>query len=232
VAFGRFSIRRGSKAKSITSGGHGGRPDADSLAARERATKLFDLAQEQFRRRRFAKAAELYAAAQAEIERFPECANWVVMFRLRRAFSYYAVERFDEALTIFDQLIAEQEKLKAAGRDGLFNRARFPDEIPSIYWSRALCLEALGRLEDARDAIPGLIEEIGSGATPKQRSYLGDAYLLQAKVAESQGNHEQALKATDAALAHCARYDEPWVAQARHDAEQMQQAIKAARASL
>ncbi len=219
-------MRIGRNSRDVT-GGQGGPPAEDHAAARARATKLFDRGQKQFRRRRFGKAAEFFAAAEAEIEGFRECFNWVVTFRLRRAFCLYALSRWGEALAIFEGLIADHRKLKAAGLEDVYNGDRFPDEIPAIYWTRVLCLRDLGRLREARDAIPDLIEQIGSGTTPTQRAYLGDAYLLQARVAESESDYEQALRAADSALAHCSGYDEPWVEEARNEAEQLREVLQA-----
>ncbi len=147
-----------------------------------------------------------------------------MLFRIRRGFSLFRVRRLDEALEIFDRLVADQKKLKAAELD-VFPRDRWPDELPALYWSRAMCLNALGRLLEARDALPDLIEEIGSGTTPTQREYLGGAYILQAKVAESEGDYEQALRALDAVLAHCGRYDEEWVDRLRQPAERQKKIL-------
>ena len=156
------------------------------------------------------RAIELYVAAEAEIEDDFGCFNWLLAFRNRRAAALYTVKRWNESLAVLDGLISDMRKLEAAGLGHVFQSEDRPDEIPTIYWTRAVCLDELGRRTEARDAIGDLIEQIGSGATPTQRAYLGDAYVLQARIAESQGQHAQASAAVDAALRHSERYDEPW----------------------
>ena len=107
-----------------------------------------------------------------------------------------------------------------------FPRDLFPDEVASVYWGRAVCLEQLGRLAEASRASSLLIEEVGSGATPTQRFYVAGVYVLQAKTAEAQGRFTDALRALDAAVAYCARFEDPDLKAPLHEAEQMQAAIR------
>jgi tetratricopeptide (TPR) repeat protein len=210
-----------------------GRPSEQHLdleqrqaAAQARGTELFDIAQVHFRARKFEKAAEAFAAAEAEIKGVPALRIWEWRFQIRRAASLRQLKRMDEALAILDKLVADQKKLKAANLHP-FPRDKWPDELPTMYWSRLSCLYELGRLAEARDAIPDLIEEMGSGSTPTQRHYLGSAYFLQASVAQSEGDYDQALRAIDAVLAHCGRHDEEWAEPLRRIAAKRRKSVVA-----
>ena len=97
------------------------------------------------------------------------------------------------ALEVFDRAIAFIGKIDPEGVLDEFRKRR-PNEIPHIYWGRARALESLRRSSGALDAISALIEEVGSGATETQRSYVAGAYLLQARVAEERGRFDVAFR--------------------------------------
>jgi hypothetical protein len=88
-------------------------------------------------------------------------------------------------------------------------------------------LAELGQLSAACRTIADLIEEVGSGTTPIQRLCVAQAYMLQAKHAEARGQFDEAVKALDAAIAHCSRDDEPDLRKSLHEAEQMKQSLQA-----
>lgn len=227
--FGRLSRKPRSAAERVWSSGHGGPLDDDEGAAREHANKLFFRAQEQHTRGDMRKAAKTFAAAEAEMERVPGMFRMLVLLRARYGWTLYELRRPDLALEVFDRAIAVIEKVKAAGafEDNDDFRVRRPDEIAHIYWGRARSLESVRRVDEALDAIAALIQEVGSGATSVQRSYVADAYLMQARIAEKRGRFDVAFKAIDQAIARCAGHDEPELKESLRDAEQMQQSLRA-----
>jgi tetratricopeptide (TPR) repeat protein len=188
---------------------------------------LFFRAQEQFQNGDLENAAETFAATEAEMERFPEMFfQALILARARYGWCLYYLERPDRALEVFDRAIASIERIDPTGVLDEF-RTRRPNEIPHIHWGRARALESLRRSSAALEAIPALIEEVGSGATETQRSYVAGAYLLQARVAEKRGRFDVALRAIDEATAQCAGGNEPELKAVLHDAEQMQRALRA-----
>jgi hypothetical protein len=129
--------------------------------------------------------------------------------------------RYAEALAVFDELAAD------VGSDGRLRGESSSDQLPTVLWGRAVCLEHLGRLPAAREAVGRLIDEVGSGTTPKQRLYVGQAYLLQARTAEARGRFDEAAEGVNAAIRHCSSVDEPVLKAVLHEAEQMKAALQA-----
>jgi tetratricopeptide (TPR) repeat protein len=81
-------------------------PEEKRAAAHARGTELFDIAQRHFRARKFEKAAEAFAQAEAEIKGVPGLRIWEWLFQIRRAASLRQLKRMDEALEILDKLVA------------------------------------------------------------------------------------------------------------------------------
>lgn len=214
-------------AECVESGGPGGPPDDDGDAAWERGNELFFRAQEQFQSGDLKNAAETFAATEAQMDRFPEMFfQALILARARYGWCLYDLKRPDLALEVFDRAIAFIGKIDPEGILDEFRKRR-PNEIPHIYWGRARALESLRRSSAALDAIPALIEEVGTGATETQRSYVAGAYLLQARVAEERGRFDVASRAIDEAIAQCAGGTEPELKAVLHDAAHMQQSLQA-----
>jgi tetratricopeptide (TPR) repeat protein len=195
-----------------------GTPEGDPNALKTRVREDFFAGLGQLQNEQFEAAAESFAALEAILP--PHWTTQVVMAKSRRAAAFIGMRRWDEALALFDELIADPEALRRFPRD------RFPDEVATIYWGRPVCLEQLGRLDEACDAVPALIEEVGSGTTATQREYVGGIYLLQAKAAEANGQFDRALKAVDAAITHCSRTDDPQLKTLLQDATEMRVALQ------
>ncbi len=173
----------------------------------------------QFQAHRYEEAAASFAAVEAECP--PALTTFWVMAKTRRAGALFAMRRWGDALALLDELTADKESLAK------IDRQRFPDEVATIYSTRAGCLEMLERWSEARKCVADLIEEVGSGITPTQRFYVADAYLLQAKAAVARRAFSTAFKAIDAALAQCASVDDPEIAKVRRQAEELQQSLQA-----
>ncbi len=192
---------------------------ADPAATRERLTERFLAAQEHYRNKLYEKAVAGFAAVEAGC--LPGLASLFVMAKVRRGASFMALKRWGDALGVFDELAAEIDELPG------FDRTRLPDRVATIYWSRSVCLEQLGRMTEACARIADLIEEVGSGTTSTQRNWVASAYLLQARAAQARGRFDEAHRAIDAAITQCSGTDEPELRSTLHDAEQMKQALQA-----
>jgi tetratricopeptide (TPR) repeat protein len=149
-------------------------------------------------RRRFEQAAAEFAAAEEGFSQYLTHYESAGIARVRRAVALGSLQRYDEALEILDALIASP-----------ISFPDFPDELPSIYWSRAVYLQQLGRVDEADGAAEELLAKAGSGATPKQRGFVAQAFLLQAQSAEATGRLDDALAAAEAAIAQCSIVENP-----------------------
>jgi tetratricopeptide (TPR) repeat protein len=176
--------------------------------------------QRDLRRKRFKSAIANYERAEAVLGASGNPNLWVVV-RNRRAAALMSRHRWQEALSVYDELISEREILERVPREVL------PDEVAAIYSGRALCLEKLGRLNEARDALPALIEEIGTGTGPNQQHFLADAYVLQARAAAANGQLTQSLAAIAAATALCSGVDDPGVRRTLRDAQALERSVRA-----
>jgi tetratricopeptide (TPR) repeat protein len=185
----------------------------------EEAKAQFHVALRQFKDRQYEQSAVSFARVEAACPE--ELTDYFVMAKSRRAGALFAMKRWADALSILDELVADSDRLVR------FPRERRPDELATIYWTRAVCLEQVGRLPAACDAVGSLIGEVGSGTTPTQRLYVAGAYLLQAKAAEARRRFDEALKAVDAAIAQCSRGDEAELKSELHRAEEMRDRLRA-----
>ncbi|MGO9900032.1 MAG: hypothetical protein ACLP0J_10130 [Solirubrobacteraceae bacterium] len=191
---------------------------ADEPATGERLKERFYIAMELYRNKQYEKAAASFAAIEAECS--PGFEGIFVMAKARRGASLMALKRWREALRVYDEIVADSERLAA------FDSER-SDLIASIYWARPVCLEQLGRRTEACNRVADLIEAVGSGTTPTQRDYVAGAYLLQARAAEARGRFNEAERAINSAIAQCSRTDEPELRSTLHEAEQMKQSLHA-----
>ncbi len=190
----------------------------DEPVTGERMEERFYAAMDLYRNKQYEQAAASFAAIEALCP--PGVAGIFVSAKARRGASLMALQRWREALKVYDELVADSQRLAA------FDSAR-SDLIASIYWARPVCLEQLGRRTEACNRVADLIEAVGSGTTPAQRNYVAGAYLLQARAAEARGRFSEAERAIDAAIAQCSRDDEPELRSTFHEAEQMKSAIQA-----
>jgi tetratricopeptide (TPR) repeat protein len=84
-------------------------PDADEDATTARFRELLNTGVAQVKSEQFEKAAESFAAAEAAV---PEKQNsYRVLVKGHRAGALFATRRFDEALAIYEELIADPESL-------------------------------------------------------------------------------------------------------------------------
>jgi tetratricopeptide (TPR) repeat protein len=214
----RFWRKAGGSTTSVKAGMPEGMPAVGDGSTGGRFDELFSLGLRHLRAREFEAAAASFAAADAELP--PNFRNRHVMAKSRQAAALLGMARWSEALAVLDQLVADRETLAD------FPREQFPDEVASVYWGRAVCLEELKRLAKAREAVADLIEEVGTGATATQCGYVAQAYLLQARTAEARGRFDEAFNAIEAAIAQCSGRNEPEMTTIRHEAEQAQQALQ------
>jgi hypothetical protein len=173
----------------------------------------------QLRAGRYSEAAASFAAVEAECP--PTFTTYRVLAKSRRAGALFALRRWSEALVLLDELVADTGSLAT------IDRQRFPDEVATIYAARAGCLEMLKLWTRARDSVADLIAEVGSGETPRQRFYVADGYLLQAKAALARREFSTAFRAIEAAITQCESVEYPGVAKVRRQAEELQQSVQA-----
>jgi tetratricopeptide (TPR) repeat protein len=214
----RFWRKASASIESTDAGMREGMPAAGEVATGGGFDELFSVGLRQLQTREFEAAAASFAAADAALP--PNLRNRHVMAKSRQAAALLGMARWREALAVFDELVADRQTLAN------FPREQFPDEVASIYWGRAVCLEEVKQPTKARSAVADLIEEVGTGATATQCGYVAQAYLLQARTAEAGGRFDEALKATEAAITQCSGRSEPELTTVRHEAEQAQQALR------
>ncbi len=185
-------------------------------------------AMREYKAKQYEQAAASFAAVEAEC--LPQLVVYFVQAKTRRAACFLARARWAEALAIFDELSAARETLAAFDRELLdpeLSDSSLVDEIATIYWSRCVCLEQLGRLREACARGAELIERVGTGTTPKQRSYVAGLYLLQAKYAVTRKQFNKAFKALDATIAQCSTTDTPDAKRTLREAEEMRRDLQA-----
>jgi len=140
--------------------------------------------------------------------------------KTRRAGCLLATEQYARALAVFDELADERERAE------LIDGERFPGQVGSILWSRAVCLEQLGRLGEAHDRAQELLEAIGDGAGLAERHYVAEAYVLTGKYAMARREYGRAHQALDVAIGKCMAEDDADFDTTRRQAEELKASIR------
>jgi tetratricopeptide (TPR) repeat protein len=175
-----------------------GAKDEASLFRRARASGQVGLLLETLGERE--RAMVMYSAAATLLAPFPLRRGWIVMFKCMLGDALMELERFEEALVVFQRVIDE------VGIGGV--PAGWPLDgeqlLVSAVHSWLAAMQRLGRVEQAAAAGVAVIESYGYGedATDRRRqAVVLEAYLAVALDARRRGDLERALDYLDRAAA-------------------------------
>ena len=196
------------------------RPEEQQAREWEHAQQLFEAGRQANLTRDFQKAHAAFVDAEAAARGLAGRDGWRFWVRIRQGSTLMGLGRWEDALTTFDALAADVELCAIDGLDRDALLARYPDDVPAIYWGRVTCMDELERFSEARAALPALFGTLAAASTRQQRALLAEAYLEHAKLLAIDGDYGGAFTALESTIALCGEWQEPWTEPARRRAEQ------------